>query len=181
MMISSEQAEKEALLSTAQAMCAAARTAPKAKGVDYIVSCILTGEEKDALADQMERMAEALSYGFFLRDAQNVRDSQAVVLLGVQYGQRGLNAGCARCGFEDCAACAKSGGVCVYDPMDLGIAIGSAVAVAAERRVDNRIMFSCGRAANAMGLLEGAPLVMGIPLSISGKSPFFDRKSKKAL
>ena len=53
MMISSEQAEKEALLSTAQAMCAAARTAPKAKGVDHIVSCILTGEEKDALADQM--------------------------------------------------------------------------------------------------------------------------------
>lgn len=179
MIISSEQAEQAALLTTAEAMCAAARTAPKAKGVDQIVSCILTGEEKNALADQMERMAEAFSYGFFLRDAQNVRDSQAVVLLGVQYGQRGLNAGCARCGFEDCAACAKSGGVCVYDPMDLGIAIGSAVSVAAERRVDNRIMFSCGRAANAMGLLEGAPLVMGIPLSVSGKSPYFDRKPQK--
>ena len=179
MIISSEQAEQAALLSTAEAMCAAARTAPKAKGVDQIVSCILTGEEKDALADQMERMAETLSYGFFLRDAQNVRASQAVVLLGVQYGQRGLNAGCARCGFEDCAACAKSGGVCVYDPLDLGIAIGSAVSVAAQRRVDNRIMFSCGRAANAMGLLKGAPLVTAIPLSVSGKSPYFDRKPQK--
>ena len=179
MIISSEQAEQAALLSTAEAMCAAARTAPKARGADHIVSCILTGEEKDALADQMERMAQTLSYGFFLRDAQNVRDSQAVVLLGVQYGQRGLNAGCARCGFEDCAACAKGGGVCVYDPMDLGIAIGSAVSVAAECRVDNRVMFSCGRAANAMGLLEGAPLVMGIPLSVSGKSPYFDRKPQK--
>lgn len=178
MILSSDQAEKAALLSAAEAMCAAARTAPKAKGVDSIVSCILTEGDKDALADEMERIAEKLSYKFFLRDAQNVRDSQAVVLLGAQYGQRGLGAGCARCGFEDCAACAGAGGVCVYDPLDLGIAIGSAAAVAAERHIDNRIMFSCGRAANSLGLLDGAPLIMGIPLSVTGKSPFFDRKPK---
>ena len=77
-----------------------------------------------------------------------------------------------------CSACAGAGGVCVYDPLDLGIAIGSAAAVAAERHIDNRIMFSCGRAANSLGLLDGAPLIMGIPLSVTGKSPFFDRKPK---
>ena len=178
MIISSEQAEQAALMSCAEAMCAAARTAPKAKGVDHIVCCILTGEDMEALAREMERLSVELSYGFLARDAQNVRESQAVVLIGARYGQRGLGTGCSRCGFDGCAACAQAGAVCVYDPMDLGIALGAAAAVAAERHIDNRIMFSCGRAANALGLLEGAPLVMGIPLSVSGKSPFFDRKPK---
>ena len=47
-------------------------------------------------------------------------------------------------------------------------------------RVDNRVMFSVGRAARSLGLLGASvTLVLGIPLSISGKSPFFDRKPKK--
>ena len=180
MLISSKEAEQAAVLSTAEAMCAAARTAPKAKGVDLVETAILPGEDKERLADEMERLGAELSYGFFLRDAQNVRDSAAVVLVGVRYSQRGLGAGCSRCGFDGCAACASAGGVCVYDPLDLGIALGAAAAVAADRRVDNRIMFSCGRAANTLSLLgEDIPLVMGIPLSVSGKSPFFDRKPKR--
>ena len=124
MLISSKEAEQAAVLSTAEAMCAAARTAPKAKGVDLVETAILTGEDKERLADEMERLGAELSYGFFLRDAQNVRDSAAVVLVGVRYSQRGLGAGCSRCGFDGCAACASAGGVCVYDPLDLGIALG---------------------------------------------------------
>ena len=47
-------------------------------------------------------------------------------------------------------------------------------------RVDNRVMFSVGRAARSLGLLGASvTLVLGIPLSVSGKSPFFDRKPKK--
>ena len=62
----------------------------------------------------------------------------------------------------------------------IGIAIGSAAAAAADARVDSRVMFSVGRAAKSLGLLgEKASLVLGLPLSISGKSPFFDRKPKK--
>ena len=53
-------------------------------------------------------------------------------------------------------------------------------AAAADARVDNRVMFSVGRAARSLGLLgASATLVLGIPLSVSGKSPFFDRKPKK--
>ena len=63
---------------------------------------------------------------------------------------------------------------------DVGIAIGSAAAAAADARVDNRVMFSVGRAARSLGLLGASvTLVLGIPLSVSGKSPFFDRKPKK--
>jgi uncharacterized ferredoxin-like protein len=39
-------------------------------------------------------------------------------------------------------------------------------------------MFSVGHAGVAMNLFEGAiKQALGIPLSISGKSPFFDRKT----
>ena len=60
--------------------------------------------------------------------------------------------------------------------MDLGIAIGSAVSMAADARVDNRVMFSVGRAAMEMKLLgDRVSQMVGIPLCVSGKSPFFDR------
>ena len=60
---------------------------------------------------------------------------------------------------------------------DLGIAIGSAVSVAADGRIDNRVMFSVGKAAMSLGMLgREMALVFGIPLSASGKSPYFDRK-----
>ena len=180
MIYDSNTLEQEALLETARRMCAAARTAPKAKGIDNILTLVLTGEDKDRVADEMERLAEPLQYKFFLRDAQNVRAAGALVLLGTKEGQRGLNDGCGHCHFTDCGGCAAQGGVCVYDPMDLGIAIGSAVAVAADGRVDNRVLFSAGRAAMSLGLLGAdARMVMGIPLAVAGKSPFFDRKPKQ--
>ena len=177
MIYHSEYIELEAVLDTARRMCTAARTAPKAKGIDHIVTMVLTGEDKDRVADELERLSEPLQYRFFLRDAGNVRAAQALVLIGTREGQRGLNAGCRHCRFEDCADCADKGGVCVYDPMDLGIAIGSAVAVAADERVDNRVLFSAGRAAMSLNLMgEDVHMVMGIPLSVKGKNPFFDRK-----
>ena len=56
------------------------------------------------------------------------------------------------------------------------IALGSAVKVASELNVDNRIMYSIGRAAMKMELLK-ADEIQGIPLSIKGKNIFFDRKN----
>ncbi len=177
MIYESTDLERDAVLDAARRMCAAARTAPKAKGIDHIATMVLTGEDKDRVADELERLSEPLGYKFFLRDAKNVRAAGALVLLGAREGQRGLNAGCRHCHFEDCADCAEKGGVCVYDPMDLGIAIGSAVSVAADCRVDNRVLFSAGRAAMSLNLLgEDVHMVMAVALAAAGKSPFFDRK-----
>lgn len=177
MKYTSDEMEQAAVLRTAEAMCAAVRTAPKARGIDHLDSCAVTGEHIEALACEMERLGEAMDYAFFLRDAKNVRASQAVVLVGARYGQRGLNEGCALCRHENCAACAAQNGVCVYDPLDLGIAIGSAVGLAADARIDTRVMFSVGQAARSLGLLAPAyQIVMGLPLSATKKSPYFDRK-----
>ena len=45
-----------------------------------------------------------------------------------------------------------------------------------ELNVDNRVMRSVGEAALKMGLLK-ADEIIGIPLSVKGKSIFFDRKT----
>ena len=177
MKYNSQTMELEAVLQTARQMCAAARTAPKARGIDYLETCVLTADDLETLATQMETLGKEHGYDFFLRDAANVRASQAVVLIGTGYHQRGLNEGCALCRHENCVACAREHGVCVYDPIDLGIAIGSAVSIAADQRVDNRVMFSIGQAAASLGWpKKNCRIVTGIPLSVSKKSPYFDRK-----
>ena len=169
-------AEKNHLLRTAEAMAAAARTAPKTKGMDYVESLILTEEELEALALVMEEMAAEGGPAILKRDAACVRKSGAVLLLGIGYHQRGIDAWCNYCGLGGCEACAERKAACAFDPIDLGIALGSAVSVAADARVDTRIMMSVGIAAKRMKLLpEGTEIVYGIPISISGKSPFFDR------
>lgn len=67
-----------------------------------------------------------------------------------------------------------SGPVCVIQAIDLGIAIGSAVKIASSLNADNRIMYTVGAAAKQLGFLD-ADIIMGIPISVSGKNPYFDR------
>jgi len=58
--------------------------------------------------------------------------------------------------------------------MDLGIALGSAVKMASELNVDNRIMYTVGAAAKDLQIMDADGMV-GIPLSMTGKNIFFDR------
>ena len=176
MITDSQKAEEQAVLNLAYAMCAAARTAPKACGIDHMDTAVLTGGDKKKVADEMRRMGETLPAPFFIRDAGNVDASAAVVLIGVKYERRGLDKICGICGFPGCDACIDAGAACVFTGVDLGIAIGSSVAMAANAHVDNRVMFTIGKAASSLGLMGDYRLIMGIPLSVSGKSPFFDRK-----
>jgi uncharacterized ferredoxin-like protein len=62
--------------------------------------------------------------------------------------------------------------------VDVGIAIGSACSVAADHRVDSRVMFSVGRVAQVLDMMPGCNNIYGIPINCSSKSPFFDRISK---
>ncbi len=43
--------------------------------------------------------------------------------------------------------------------------------------VDNRIMYRAGVLARALGLID-ADFVMAVPLSATGKSPYFDRGAR---
>jgi len=175
MTINSKTAEEQAIMNAAHALCAAIRTAPKACGIDHLETAIVTGPEKDAITAEMRRLSSN-GDSILVRDAGNVDLSHAVVLVGAKEEPRGLEERCQLCHFENCGACQNSNAICVFTPLDLGIAVGSAVAMAAHMHIDNRIMFTIGKAASSLGLLGEHKLIMGIPLSVSGKSVFFDRK-----
>lgn len=170
-----EEAEKDAALRVADLMAAAARTAPKGSGKDKVVTLILTDADKDALAAEMRKAASEYQEEFIERDAGNIDRSHCVILIGVTGEPFGLNH-CGMCGFENCAAMKKAGANCAFNITDLGIAVGSAVSVAADHRIDNRVMYSAGRGAVRMGLFaEDVRVCYGIPLYTGAKSIYFDR------
>jgi uncharacterized ferredoxin-like protein len=65
---------------------------------------------------------------------------------------------------------------CVMRMMDIGVALSSAAKTASIHNVDNRVQQRVGAAARALGLIK-AEVAMGIPVSIGGKSIFFDRQT----
>lgn len=166
----------EHILNVARQMMTAARTAPKGKGIDIIEVALVTGEDIKILSDKMIAMVEEHGMKFFLRDADNILSAECIVLIGTREQAQGLN--CGHCGYATCAARAE-GVPCALNSIDVGIAIGSACATAADMRVDTRVMFSAGLAAQQLNWLKGCKMVMAIPVSASSKNPFFDRKPKQ--
>jgi len=165
----------KAIETVASLMVAAAKTAPKGCGRESMETYVIDGAEKDALVAEMRRFGEETKQAFYLRDAGNIEKSACVVLFGAVDSYRGLPH-CGYCGMDDCFGANKSGAHCAFSVGDLGIAMGSAVSVAAAHHIDNRIMFSAGKAALALKYFsEKVFLAYGVPLSISEKSPFFDR------
>lgn len=167
------------LARTAERMMTAARTAPKAKGIDNLVITMVAGETIQAIADKLRAIVEeGKGPKYFLRDANNIENAEIIVIIGTGIAPAGIPY-CGYCGFENCAEKANHPDFpCAMNTGDLGIAIGSAVSVAMDERVDNRIMHSVGIAATDLGLLgEDIHIAYGIPLSIEAKNVFFDRKS----
>ena len=170
-----ENINDDVIMSVAQKMCTAAITAPKGHGIDNINVLILDGDDKKKLSDAMREIASETGEEFYTRDAKNVEACPCIVLIGINAAPIGLK-NCGLCGFENCAATVKAGATCAFNTVDLGIAIGSAVSIAADNRIDNRVLFSAGKAALRINAFpEKVRVCFGIPLSVSGKSLFFDR------
>ena len=188
--ISSEDAEREAMRTVANLMAAAARTAPKGRGVDAIRTMVVEGEDIETLARTMDEVAPGrpdIVTNAIHRDANNVRDSHFVVLIGVSGAPKKPENpfDCGACGLKTCANLIRArqkadassdffGPSCVVAAIDLGVALGSAAKLAADHSIDNRLMYTMGIAAAKLKWLD-ADVVIGIPLSTTGKSIFFDR------
>jgi uncharacterized ferredoxin-like protein len=151
--------------------------------VDDLLTLIVYGKEKDVIADKMEEIAVERKIEVFKRDAKNVRDSLAVVLLAVR-GDRSIGLNCGSCGYEGCQEFDKAdkklgkdfvGPTCIFKAMDLGISLGSAAKTASILNIDNRLMYRVGSAASKLKLLPQATIIIGIPVSTRGKSIYFDR------
>lgn len=172
------------MLYAAKLMVVSARTAPKSGGVDDILSMTVFGEKKEKLAEEMDKIAEERGINRFKRDAENVRNSEAVVLIGVK-GTQLYGLDCGGCGCSSCDEFQKKekmvgldfeGLMCIFKLLDLGIALGSAVKTASILDVDNRVMYRVGAVAKRFDMLPEASVIMGIPVSAKGKNIYFDRK-----
>ena len=153
---------KEIVLEAAKQIMMAARTAPKGKGVDIIEIITLSHDSLPTLSENMRSEGKKRGMMFFLRDADNIEQADAVILIGTRRHPLGLN--CAYCGAK------------TINSIDVGIAIGSACSKAADLRIDTRVMFSAGTTAQSMNLLPGCNQIIALALSVSSKNPFFDRK-----
>ena len=180
MIINEKNIKVAQVLEIGKQMMIAARTAPKGKGVDNLEAILVSGDDLQVLADTMEVGVQRHGRLFFLRDAANIRVAQAVVVLGTRLCTMNLN--CGYCGYPTCEAKIQAGAQypCAFPINDLGIAIGSACATAADLRVDTRVMFSAGVAAMELGWLgTDVKAAFAIPISATSKSPFFDRISTR--
>jgi len=179
---------KEAIEMAAQLMAVSARTAPKAGGKDFLEIVVITqADELQKIAEAMEEYApRSTNEPFWLRDAANIENSQALLLVGLS---KPVTAGydCGACGYPTCAEFAQNrkltdkemgytGPHCVMRMMDIGVALSSAAKTASLLNVDCRVQQRVGAAARAVGLSKGE-VVMGIPVSVTGKSIYFDRKA----
>jgi len=172
----------------AQLMAASARTAPKAGGKDFLEIVAITKEEDlKKIADAMKEYApRSTNEAYWMRDASNIENSQALLLVGLS---KPVTAGydCGGCGYPNCAEFSKNrelkekevgytGPHCVMRMIDIGVALSSAAKTASTLNVDNRVQQRVGAVARAMGLIKGE-VVMGIPISITGKSIYYDRQT----
>ena len=196
MIINERTYRHENVIAAARQLLIAARTAPKARGIDIIEAALIEGDELRQLADRMVEIGNERNRPSFIRDAGNVLQSECVIVIGTKLQSLGLN--CGHCGFPTCAereqgkenACSEKFSTfnsqlstlevpCVMNSIDVGIALGSACASAADLRLDTRIMYSIGVAAEELGFLgEDIHITVGIAISASSKSPFFDRPTK---
>jgi uncharacterized ferredoxin-like protein len=179
--------EQQGVMEAARLMVISARTAPKSGGVDDICTAIVCGKEIEDLARDMEKISTERDIEAWRQQAKNVWDADAIVLIGVK-GTKHYITGCGACGFSGCEKFEKAekkrgqdfdGPNCIFKAMDLGVAVGSAVKTASNLNVDNRILYRIGVAANRLNYLPEASIILGIPLTVKGKNPYFDRAVQK--
>jgi len=179
---------KEVTEMAVKLMAASARTAPKAGAKDFLEIVVITDQgDLKKIADGMKEYApKSTNEAYWLRDASNIENSQALLLVGLS---KPVTAGydCGGCGYPTCKEFEKSrqmkdkemgytGPHCAMRMMDIGVALSSAAKTASLLNVDNRVQQRVGAAAKSLGYIKGE-VVMGIPVSITGKSIYFDRQT----
>lgn len=175
MILNERETRHEQIISVAKQMMTAARTAPKARGVDLIETIAITEEHIKRLSDAMLEILTDKGERRFERDGNNILQAECIVLIGTKPLKMALD--CGYCGYATCAE-KKKEVPCTMNSIDVGIAIGSACATAADFRVDTRVMYSAGKIARQLGWLNECTSVIAIPISASSKNPFFDRPQK---
>ena len=100
MLINERDTRTERLLGVANEMMTAARTAPKGKGFDIIEVAMVYGETIQEISEKMLQYSQETGLKFVTRDAENILQSEVIILIGTRQQLHNLN--CGYCGFETC-------------------------------------------------------------------------------
>ncbi len=160
-------------------MLISVKTAPKGVGKDFLDAKIVEGDELKRIGEAMIKYGTENENKGFVRDGNSVKNADAMLLVGLkEHSGVGLN--CGACGYKTCAEMQTKHGKefkgpnCMIRLLDLGIALGSAVKTASLHNVDNRIMYRPGAIVVKDDKMK-VNVAMGIPVSVTSKSIFFDR------
>jgi uncharacterized ferredoxin-like protein len=106
-------------------MMTAARTAPKGHGTDNLIIAVAERDVIETIAAKMKDMVQTgEAAAFFDRDANNILQSEIMVLLATKIKPLGLK-NCGLCGFIDCREKEEHPEhPCAFNTGDLGIAVG---------------------------------------------------------
>lgn len=100
MLLNEREERHNTVLQAAKLIMSAARTAPKARGVDLIEIAVVEGDDLKRLSDATHQMYERTGRPVYQRDAANILQGEAVLLIGTRRQVMGLN--CAHCGYATC-------------------------------------------------------------------------------
>ena len=186
------EAANDYMLEVAKACAAAAARAPSLTGSLELKMEILTGEDLEPMIQVLETLGKTST--FILHDATAFRAYKdaghppPVLLLGADATQPpGWN--CGGCGFTTCGEYLKYlqvnqgvgaghyGPSCLWKVIDFGMACDYACACASQHKAEARILGSFGPAAMFLGRLEGASMVLALPIGPVGSHRWFDRKT----
>ncbi|MBU2552106.1 MAG: hypothetical protein KKB20_27090 [Proteobacteria bacterium] len=188
------EAIQNAVIHAGRLMLAAATTAPVHGGVDVMEGCLVYGrDEIEDVAGKLEELSAQKKQWdqSFRREANIVRESQAVLFLGCHRGHDPFGHACGRClgpqgDPEDGTRCTRfrntpklndapfPGPMCGIRVSSFGYTVGSALWIAQRLFIDTRPKFPVGLAGLKLGYLPRCKFIVGLPLSVTSKNPFDD-------
>ncbi|NQU15290.1 MAG: hypothetical protein HQ561_14150 [Desulfobacteraceae bacterium] len=189
-----KESNQQAVIMAGRLMLAAATTAPQHGGAGVMEGCLVYGDDEiEDIACKLEELSSVKKQWdeSFRREANMVRESQAVLFLGCHRSYDPFGGACGRClgnqgEPKEGTKCVKfretpklmdapfPGPVCSYRISDLGYCVGSALWIAGRLFIDTKPRFPVGLAGMKLGYLPRSKFIVGLPLSVTPKSPFDD-------
>ncbi len=180
----------EAVKVAARLLLASATTAPRVGGVGECTIHIIDDEcDIEDLCLKVEEMArDNKNWQFFKRDAQMLRDADAVLLVtSLRSKTDPADINCNMCGKLTCdylreaeelpdePGVAYPGPLCIFRANNIAYAVDGMISLARNIGIDYGMFWSAGAAAMRMGLLpRDTGFALAVAISVTEKSPFRD-------
>ncbi len=185
-----EDDRKEAVRIAARLLLASGTTSPRVGGVGECSIHIIEDEcAIEDLCQDIERMSsDGKNWGFFKRDAQMLRDADAVlVITSMRCATDPADTNCNMCGRLTCEylkeeeklpdepGVAFRGPLCTFRANNISYAVDGIVSQARNLGIDYGVYWSAGAAAMRMKLVpKNTGFALAVGISVTEKSPFRD-------